>query len=335
MGELTRPNRDEDPLPVQARRLAPDPRVIEAIRIAAQDGANPQPQPQPQPAPAPTVIVIQAGAPQQAAPTPPPAAPSPPPQVHYHTTVYHLPIGGAFRRRSVSAMGVVSVLLGLVACLAYWMPRLVPVRSAPIAATGLAFGALGFVTAILFRRTRAGSPFSGMLICLAALLLPLYSSGWLTRQLHRHAPWLPLPTAPKSAPAVEADPEASAPAPAIDPVLNARMQDAMVTLDAARHREEAAERAADETLEQNPNYQAAKQRVEATQTELKQVRQNVPAGTPERAAASQRWLDSVNALQRLRASLLADQPQVVAAQKDVAAAEARVESIRIEQDRSR
>jgi hypothetical protein len=81
--------------------------------------------------------------------------------------------GGRVRHRQpgTSVLGAASLLLGIAACVVYWVP--LPLRGiggavVPMALMGCALGVAGAVLALIFGRSRMGLPVLGMLVCVVA-----------------------------------------------------------------------------------------------------------------------------------------------------------------------
>jgi len=89
--------------------------------------------------------------------------------------------------KSTSGLGVASLVLGLLACLTCWIPVLGLV-GAPLAVLGLAFGALGFLVALLGQRSGAGMPFAGLVVCAASLFVSIGGTGVLIKTVAESGP---------------------------------------------------------------------------------------------------------------------------------------------------
>jgi len=76
-------------------------------------------------------------------------------------------VGVRPRQRGTSALGVAALALGIVACAIYWVPS-VGSAAVPIAMVGCALGVAGAVAALVFGRSRAGLPMTGVLVCALA-----------------------------------------------------------------------------------------------------------------------------------------------------------------------
>jgi hypothetical protein len=72
-----------------------------------------------------------------------------------------------YRQRGTSALGAAALMLGIAACVMYWVPS-VASATVPIAMVGFAFGVAGAVVAFVFGRSRVGLPMTGVLVCAVA-----------------------------------------------------------------------------------------------------------------------------------------------------------------------
>jgi hypothetical protein len=97
-------------------------------------------------------------------PVPPPApqqAAQPPQEIHYHTVIHHTPRLRA--PRGTSFLGLLAVLAGGAACAAGYLPQIAPYAHL-LAQAGLVMGGLGWLGAILFRRTGTFIPMLGLIL---------------------------------------------------------------------------------------------------------------------------------------------------------------------------
>ncbi len=111
--------------------------------------------------------------------TPPPAAVHAPPQEvhhhHHHTTQVVMPRSRRLSKDS-SFLGTLGFLVGVLACGVAFLP---PVArfGGPLALVGLTMAALGWVWAVLLRRTHAGMPMLGMIVSAVGWGLCQYKTG--------------------------------------------------------------------------------------------------------------------------------------------------------------
>jgi hypothetical protein len=155
-------------------RRGDDPPVKQPVVVRIVPG---QPDPPPPPPGTTQYIVIQNILPPggQNAASQGPAAPMPPiaaggqfqapPRPLYEQYARPRPRG---RSKGTSALGAVSLALGVIAIAAYWLPGLAA-ATVPIAMIGFALAALGWVISILLGRSSAGVPFAGLIVCAIAL----------------------------------------------------------------------------------------------------------------------------------------------------------------------
>jgi hypothetical protein len=191
MGDLSR--RKGEAVPVQARRTGAAAQP-ESPPIVIQVPAGQSAPTIPPPASGVTQNIVYIVAPAAAgAPTPPSAIDQPPQEVHYHTTNNYAPIKRR-RERGTSFLGLLSIFAGLAACGCAYVPPVAD-YAGRIGEAGLALGALGLVSAILFRRAGRGVPVIGMMISAIAFPLWLGKTGQLQSeydQLRTRSP-VPLP----------------------------------------------------------------------------------------------------------------------------------------------
>lgn len=140
----------------------------------------------------------------------PPPTPQQPTEVHHH----HHTVQVVSRRRgpayNTSFFGSAGVVLGLLAALAAYESYGTFAR--PLALAGFVAGGIGFLGAIVFRRTRTGLPILALLLSAAGYVGWMYDNGQLQSQLddlHARYPQVPkvdLPAPPVPAKAVMAGP---------------------------------------------------------------------------------------------------------------------------------
>ena len=72
--------------------------------------------------------------------------------------------------KGVNGLGLAALILGLIAALGCWIP-LLNVISIILASLGILFGLLGFLIALVGRKSGVGLPVSGLIICLTAIFI--------------------------------------------------------------------------------------------------------------------------------------------------------------------
>ena len=112
--------------------------------------------------------------------TPPPAAAAavPPQEVHHHhhhTTQVVMPRSRRWSK-GTSFLGALGLVVGGLACGVAFLPPLAKFAG-PMALAGLAMAALGWLWAVLLRRTHAGMPMLGMIVSAVGYALCLYNTG--------------------------------------------------------------------------------------------------------------------------------------------------------------
>jgi hypothetical protein len=172
MGKLIR---RRDTIPVEAHRSSP-PAVQppEQVVIDVPRGAAPPPPSTAGPNVTQNIFYISApaGAAQQPQQPPPqqqqaPPPPPPPQEIHYHTTVHHLPrVRGP--RHGLSFLGSVGFVLGALGCAAAFAPQAASFAR-PLATAGLVAAGLGMLGAIFFGRSGKGVPLLGLLVSAVAV----------------------------------------------------------------------------------------------------------------------------------------------------------------------
>lgn len=106
---------------------------------------------------------------------PAPASQAAQPAVHVHVSPAH--------GKTTSGLGIAGLVLGILACLTAWIP-LVGLLAVPVAALGLLFGILGFLGALLGRKSGTGMPLSACLVCGAAIMMQALWVGGLMAYGH-------------------------------------------------------------------------------------------------------------------------------------------------------
>ncbi len=99
-------------------------------------------------------------------PTKQPSAPPGPAATHVHIPT----------QKRTSGLGIASLVLGIVAVIGSWIP-FVNFISIFLAAIGFIFGTIGFFNALISRRTSTNMPGSGVLVCIAALIISMFTTG--------------------------------------------------------------------------------------------------------------------------------------------------------------
>ncbi len=83
-----------------------------------------------------------------------------------HTTVTEI-------RKSISGMGIASLVLGIIACISCWIP-FVGCLVVPIGLIGLLLGIIGFFVSLLGRRSGCGLPLSGAFVSLLSVIIAIF-----------------------------------------------------------------------------------------------------------------------------------------------------------------
>ncbi len=191
-------------IPVQARRSEMQPEVIQ-MPVA-------QPASVPPPAAGTTQNIIYVNMPAQQAPPPqtPPPAPQGPQEVHFHTTHIY---ASQRRQRGTSFLGCLGIVLGGIGIGAAYVPQ-VAVYTKQVAIAGAGCAGLGFLGAMLFRRSGRGVPFLGLLICGFAYCLMLKNTGQLSSVYAHVRDQAQMPKIEVATPAITPAPSPAAPNPA-------------------------------------------------------------------------------------------------------------------------
>lgn len=330
MGDLARPNSKER---VHVRR-------VDAPRVDMPPASGPLPAGE-QPAQVhQTVILVNA-----------PGIAQPPQDVHHHTTVVQMPQALPWRRRglrrAVSVLGLLSLLLGGIACAGYWYPPLSFPRI-PLDKAGILLGGLALLWSIVTGRTGSALPMLGLLVSLAALGLSRAPASLLSLVHARAVPQQPAaaPVAARSSPSrstappdggtvdvgkvindlkhdlmLDAAPSAplktktAAPAPS---------PEAVSAVAEARTKLAAAKAAADAKLTGNTDYNSAKATLDAADHDLSELRKTEPIGSAALADASRRRNEAWSNLKAITDAAEAKDPAVTQAETDLSAAEARL-----------
>jgi hypothetical protein len=234
------------------------------------------------------------------------SAPVPPTEVHHHhTTVQHI-----VRTRTVrglSFFGVVGLVLGGLACAAFFVPG-AKTFAHPLALAGLVAAGWGFIAGVLLGRVGVGIPFLGLLVSGAGLAIWFQDNGGhLQAEIEKVRNKLPgelrkidlggigNPTEIPEQPT----------APVVAPQPKIETKDAREKLESAR--EEAAQR-------MQIDYSGAKSAAEKAKSDLLQARLADAAGSPELIAADQREVEADSALKMIEQKLRSD-PAVAAAEQ--------------------
>jgi hypothetical protein len=81
--------------------------------------------------------------------------------------------------RDVSGFGIASIVLGIVACTACWIP-FVGCLSLPLSFFGLIFGVIGVIVSVTGKKSHVGLPAAGATVCIIAILMVVLVTGGLT-----------------------------------------------------------------------------------------------------------------------------------------------------------
>jgi hypothetical protein len=258
-----------------------------------------------------------------------------------------------------SALGMAALALGIIACVICWVPWL-GLIAVPVGAIGAVLGVLGVLASLLFRRSSAGLPLAAIFVCCLAAAISIASTQSLPfwrRQLNRTIDsvlpknlalplFRPTPTAPVSSPPPAASPGLFEPSPmpaaqfqtappqtatprtAAPPAAAARAStpppngaskmDPSILM--ARNQLTAAERGCDARTMQTPEYQAAVKAAADARSHAALLRQSSPPGSEDLKQASQAMIDADNAVNQILTRAQANDPEVIAAQQNLAAA---------------
>jgi predicted Zn finger-like uncharacterized protein len=86
-----------------------------------------------------------------------------------HTTVMEM-------RKSISGIGIASLVLGIIACISCWIP-FVGCLVVPIGLIGLLLGIIGFLVSLFGRRSGCGLPLSGAFVSLLSVIIAISVTG--------------------------------------------------------------------------------------------------------------------------------------------------------------
>ncbi|MCX7013853.1 MAG: hypothetical protein NTW86_15100 [Candidatus Sumerlaeota bacterium] len=78
--------------------------------------------------------------------------------------------------RSASPLGIAALVLGIIACLFCWIPFL-GLLAIPLAVIGMLLASIGFVLALINRKTGFAFPIAGGVVCLVSALIAVGSTG--------------------------------------------------------------------------------------------------------------------------------------------------------------
>lgn len=78
--------------------------------------------------------------------------------------------------KSTNGLGIASLVLGILAALICWIPVL-GLFGIPLAGLGLLFGIIGFLIALIGRKSGVGMPVSGAIVCAISLAIAIASTG--------------------------------------------------------------------------------------------------------------------------------------------------------------
>ena len=78
--------------------------------------------------------------------------------------------------KSTNGLGIAALVLGVLAAILCWIP-LVGIISIPLAILGLVFGGIGFLIALIGRKSGVGMPISGSIVCIVALVIAIMMTG--------------------------------------------------------------------------------------------------------------------------------------------------------------
>ena len=311
-------------------------RVGEVIDIPS---AAPPGVPTPQPGQNPTgntyvfVNAPQPQQPQQPQPQQQPFAPPPHQTIHHHTTIIQQPrLARRWHQPGSSSLTATAMSLALLACLICWIPDWGRF-ALPIGALGIAVGALAFLNAILFRRSKASTPFRAMLICALAMVVWVghdFFAGAMSALLGKStsstpAKPSPAPSEQNSRPSVPAPPAPSLSTPPTPSTVSPSSPPATVT--SAKADLTRAQSQLDADLASDSTYQSAKSAADAAQANVQTVRSSASAGSPELAQASQQWIDAKDALTEAMKTAQAANPTIAADVQAVQKAQAALDAI--------
>jgi hypothetical protein len=228
-----------------------------------------------------------------------------------------------------SALGMAALALGIIACVICWVPWL-GLIAVPVGAIGAVLGVLGVLASLLFRRSSAGLPLAAIFVCCLAAAISIASTQSLPfcSPPPAASPGLfepsPMPAAqfqtapPQTATPRTAAPPAAAARASTPPPNGASKMDPSILM--ARNQLTAAERGCDARTMQTPEYQAAVKAAADARSHAALLRQSSPPGSEDLKQASQAMIDADNAVNQILTRAQANDPEVIAAQQNLAAA---------------
>ena len=87
--------------------------------------------------------------------------------------------------KSANGFGIAALAMGIIGCISAWMPC-IGLLSIPISGLGFIFGMVGLTVALIGKRSSAGMPITGSIICVAAIGIAFLAT-WGTGKALEHA----------------------------------------------------------------------------------------------------------------------------------------------------